>query len=38
MFFMGMGSLIFVPVFKAITHLPPYLGILLVPGRPLAGR
>jgi len=32
MFFMGMGSLIFVPVFKAITHLPPYLGILLALG------
>jgi Na+/H+ antiporter NhaD/arsenite permease-like protein len=32
MFFMGMGSLIFVPVFKAITHLPPYLGILLSLG------
>ncbi|MGE5894715.1 MAG: sodium:proton antiporter NhaD [bacterium] len=32
MFFMGMGSLIFVPVFKAVTHLPPYLGILLALG------
>jgi Na+/H+ antiporter NhaD/arsenite permease-like protein len=32
MFFMGMGCLIFVPVFKAITHLPPYLGILLSLG------
>ncbi len=32
MFFMGMGSLIFVPVFKAITHLPPYLGILFALG------
>jgi Na+/H+ antiporter NhaD/arsenite permease-like protein len=32
MFFMGMGCLIFVPVFKAITHLPPYLGILLALG------
>ena len=32
MFFMGMGSLIFVPVFKALTHLPPYLGILLALG------
>ena len=32
MFFMGMGSLIFVPVFKSITHLPPYLGILLSLG------
>ncbi|MBI5739587.1 MAG: sodium:proton antiporter NhaD [Nitrospirae bacterium] len=32
MFFMGMGSLIFVPIFKSITHLPPYLGILLALG------
>jgi len=32
MFFLGMGSLIFVPVFKAVTHLPPYLGILLSLG------
>ena len=27
-----MGSLIFVPVFKAVTHLPPYIGILLALG------
>jgi NhaD family Na+/H+ antiporter len=27
-FFMGLGSLLFVPVFKTITHLPPYMGIL----------
>jgi Na+/H+ antiporter NhaD/arsenite permease-like protein len=32
MFFMGMGSLVFVPIFKAVTHLPPYLGILLALG------
>ena len=32
MFFLGMGSLIFVPIFKAVTHLPPYLGILLSLG------
>ncbi|MEA3496932.1 MAG: sodium:proton antiporter NhaD [Bacteroidota bacterium] len=25
----GVGSLLFVPVFKNITHLPPYLGMLL---------
>ncbi len=24
----GLGALLFVPVFKTITHLPPYLGIL----------
>lgn len=27
-FFLGVGSLLFVPIFKTITHLPPYLGIL----------
>lgn len=27
-FIFGVGSLIFVPVFKTITHLPPYMGIL----------
>ncbi|MDR1739232.1 MAG: sodium:proton antiporter NhaD [Bacteroidales bacterium] len=27
-FFMGVGLLLFVPVFKTITHLPPYLGVL----------
>ena len=32
MFFMGIGSLIFVPIFKSVTHLPPYLGILLALG------
>jgi Na+/H+ antiporter NhaD/arsenite permease-like protein len=28
MFFLGLGILVLVPVFKAITHLPPFLGIL----------
>ncbi|MDR1782722.1 MAG: sodium:proton antiporter NhaD [Dysgonamonadaceae bacterium] len=28
MFFLGVGALIFVPIFKTITHLPPYLGML----------
>ena len=32
MFCMGMGSLLFVPVFKSVTHLPPYLGILFALG------
>ena len=32
MFCLGMGSLMFVPIFKGITHLPPYLGILLALG------
>ena len=27
-FFFGVGALLFVPVFKTITHLPPYLGML----------
>lgn len=27
-FFMGVGLLLCVPVFKTITHLPPYLGVL----------
>jgi Na+/H+ antiporter NhaD/arsenite permease-like protein len=27
-FFIGVGSLIFVPIFKTITHLPPFIGIL----------
>lgn len=28
MFCMGLGTLIAVPIFKSITHLPPFLGIL----------
>lgn len=28
-FFLGVGSLIFVPIFKSLTHLPPFLGVLL---------
>ncbi|MCX8020962.1 MAG: sodium:proton antiporter NhaD [Chitinophagaceae bacterium] len=28
-FFLGIGCLLFVPVFKTITHLPPYMGMLL---------
>ncbi len=28
-FYLGVGSLLFVPIFKTITHLPPYIGILL---------
>ena len=28
----GVASLLFVPVFKAFTHLPPYMGILLSLG------
>jgi NhaD family Na+/H+ antiporter len=29
MLFAGVGALLFVPIFKTITHLPPYMGILL---------
>ncbi len=28
LFFLGIGALIFVPIFKSITHLPPFLGVL----------
>ena len=31
-FFIGVGGLIFVPIFKSITQLPPFVGILLVLG------
>jgi Na+/H+ antiporter NhaD/arsenite permease-like protein len=27
-FALGIGALVFVPVFKTVTHLPPYMGIL----------
>jgi Na+/H+ antiporter NhaD/arsenite permease-like protein len=27
-FFVGIGALVFVPIFKTITHLPPFMGIL----------
>ncbi len=27
-FILGIGALLFVPVFKTLTHLPPYMGIL----------
>jgi len=32
MFGLGMGALLFVPVFKTVTHLPPWLGILFALG------
>jgi Na+/H+ antiporter NhaD/arsenite permease-like protein len=28
-FILGVGSLIFVPIFKSITHLPPFIGVFL---------
>ena len=32
MLFAGVGGLIFVPIFKSITHLPPYVGMMLALG------
>ena len=29
MLFLGMGMIIFVPIFKTLTHLPPYIGMML---------
>ncbi|MEX1189015.1 MAG: sodium:proton antiporter NhaD [Bacteroidia bacterium] len=31
-FFLGVGGLMSVPIFKQITHLPPYVGMLLALG------
>ncbi|MDQ3101872.1 MAG: SLC13 family permease, partial [Bacteroidota bacterium] len=28
-FALGVGALVFVPIFKSITHLPPFMGVLL---------
>lgn len=30
--FLGLGGLVFVPVFKVTTHLPPFMGMMLVLG------
>lgn len=27
-FWLGIGTMIFVPIFKAVTHLPPYIGMM----------
>lgn len=32
MFYLGVGGLIFVPIFKSFTHLPPFVGMLFVLG------
>jgi Na+/H+ antiporter NhaD/arsenite permease-like protein len=32
LFVLGVGALLFVPVFKTVTHMPPYMGILLSLG------
>ena len=29
MFFLGLGTLIAVPIFKTVTHLPPFMGVML---------
>ncbi len=29
MLILGVGALVFVPIFKTVTHLPPYIGMLL---------
>ena len=31
-FFLGVAGLLFVPIFKTVTHLPPYIGILFSLG------
>ena len=31
-FFLGVGGLVFVPIFRYLTNLPPFIGILLVLG------
>ncbi len=32
MLFIGLGAIVFVPIFKTITHLPPYIGMMLSLG------
>ncbi len=32
MLFVGLGALVFVPIFKSLTHLPPYVGMMLSLG------
>ncbi|WP_338378093.1 sodium:proton antiporter NhaD [uncultured Flavobacterium sp.] len=29
MFYLGLAGILFVPVFKTVTHLPPYMGMML---------
>ena len=29
MLYLGLGSILFVPIFKTLTHLPPYVGMML---------
>ena len=32
MLYLGLGAIVFVPIFKMITHLPPYIGMMLSLG------
>ena len=32
MLFLGLGAIVFVPIFKTVTHLPPYMGMMLSLG------
>lgn len=32
MLLVGLGGFLFVPIFKTVTHLPPYMGMMLVLG------
>jgi Na+/H+ antiporter NhaD/arsenite permease-like protein len=32
MLFLGLGAIVFVPIFKTLTHLPPYIGMMLSMG------
>ena len=29
MLYLGLSAIVFVPIFKTITHLPPYVGMML---------
>ena len=29
MLYLGLSAIVFVPVFKTLTHLPPYVGMML---------
>ena len=29
MLYLGLSAIIFVPIFKTVTHLPPYMGMML---------
>lgn len=32
MLWLGLGAIVFVPIFKTLTHLPPYIGMMLSLG------